>query len=166
MDRVLLRSSHTCRSASSLRRAFCTTRHPASRVQRSVAPVLSTRSAANPRTQLYRGYDGKLRIFRLLENCRRMADSATKTSMPSPEPEQLLELIKALCRVESPQWLPGDLSRGKYLYIRPTLIATDINLGCKFPREVLLHVVITHWPTAPESIPSPGAWKQPKGLKL
>ena len=95
-----------------------------------------------------------------------MTDSATKLAMPSPEPEQLLELIKALCRVEGPRWLPKDTSRGKHLYVRPNLIAIDADLECKVPCEVLLYVVITYWPAAPESVPLPGVWKRPKGLKL
>jgi branched-chain amino acid aminotransferase len=95
-----------------------------------------------------------------------MADSAARISMPAPDPEQLLELIKALCQVEGLRWLPCDTSRGKYLYVRPTMIAVDADLECKVPREVLLYVVITYWPSAPESTPTPGAWKRPKGLKL
>jgi branched-chain amino acid aminotransferase len=95
-----------------------------------------------------------------------MADSATRISMPAPDPEQLLELIKALCRLEGSRWLPSDTSRGKHLYVRPTLIAVDADLECKVPREVLLYVVITYWPSPPESTPTSGAWKRPKGLKL
>ncbi|KAF9692160.1 hypothetical protein EKO04_010098 [Ascochyta lentis] len=130
------------------------------------ASVLHYATACFEGAKLYRGYDGKLRVFRLFENCRRMADSATRISLPAPDPEQLLELIKALCRVEGPRWLPGDTSRGKHLYVRPTMIATDADLECKAPREVLLYVVITYWPAAPESVPAPGAWKRPEGLKL
>jgi hypothetical protein len=37
------------------------------------------------------------------------------------------------------------------------MIALDADLECKVPREVLLYVVITYWPAAPESVPSPGA---------
>lgn len=116
--------------------------------------------------RLYRGYDGELRVFRLLENCRRMADSASKISLPAPEPVQLLGLIKALCSVEGPRWLPRDTSRGKHLYVRPTLIAIDADLECKVPREALLYVVMTSWPAAPEFCPAPGSWKRPAGLRL
>jgi len=86
--------------------------------------------------------------------------------MPSPEPEELLQLIKALCCVEGPRWLPVDTSKGHYLYIRPTLIATDASLECKVPHEVLLFVVMTYWPSAPEAVPVSGLWKRPTALKL
>ncbi|KAH7380073.1 aminotransferase [Pyrenochaeta sp. MPI-SDFR-AT-0127] len=110
------------------------------------ASVLHYATACFEGTRLYRGYDGKLRVFRLIENCRRIGESSTRISMPAPDPEELCKLIKELCRIEGRRWLPSDTSKGENLYIRPTIIGVDADLECHVPNEVLLFVVITYWP--------------------
>jgi branched-chain amino acid aminotransferase len=51
-------------------------------------------------TKLYRGYDGKLRLFRPDCNCRRMLVSSTRISLPAFEPDELEKLITALVAVD------------------------------------------------------------------
>jgi branched-chain amino acid aminotransferase len=130
------------------------------------ASVLHYATACFEGTKLYRGYDGKLRVFRLIENCRRMGESSTRISMPAPDPEELCKLIKEVCRVEGPRWLPSNTSKGKHLYIRPTMIGVDADLECHVPREVLLYVVITYWPLAANLSLTSGDKRALTGLKL
>ncbi|KAF2013009.1 branched-chain amino acid aminotransferase II [Aaosphaeria arxii CBS 175.79] len=115
--------------------------------------VLQYASSCFEGMKLYRGYDGKLRLFRPLENCRRLLDSATRVSLPAFQPEELCTLIKKLCQIEGSRWLPKDTSRGSCLYIRPTIIGTDADLGYHVPQEALLYVVITYWPSATAATP-------------
>lgn len=92
--------------------------------------------------KLYRGYDGKLRLFRPKLNCNRMLMSTTRIALPAFPPEELLKLIVKLCATDGPKWLPKDRA-GHFLYIRPSMIATDPALGVERPKEALLFVMLT-----------------------
>ncbi|RSL68401.1 hypothetical protein CEP54_002910 [Fusarium duplospermum] len=95
--------------------------------------------------KLFRGYDGRLRLFRPLYNCERMLKSATRISLPGFDPEELLKLIRKLCILEAPKWLPKD-KPGSALYLRPTMIGTDSSLGFKVPDEAALYIFMVYWP--------------------
>ncbi|KAH7325706.1 branched-chain amino acid aminotransferase [Stachybotrys elegans] len=95
--------------------------------------------------KVYRGYDGKLRTFRVDKNSARMRMSAARISLPVFEPEQLSKLIIALLEVDGSRWLPRD-KPGNYLYIRPTMIGTAPQLGVASPREAMLYIIITYLP--------------------
>lgn len=56
--------------------------------------------------KLYRGYDGKLRLFRVSRNCERMRKSAARIALPDFDPKELEKLIKALCAQDGNKWLP------------------------------------------------------------
>ncbi|KAF2709380.1 branched-chain amino acid aminotransferase II [Pleomassaria siparia CBS 279.74] len=92
--------------------------------------------------KLYRGHDGKLRLFRPQLNCKRMLMSTTRIALPGFQPEELLKLIVKLCATDGPKWLPKDRP-GAFLYIRPAMIGTDFALGVQRPREALLFVMLT-----------------------
>ncbi|KAF2790402.1 branched-chain amino acid aminotransferase II [Melanomma pulvis-pyrius CBS 109.77] len=130
------------------------------------ASVLHYATSCYEGTKLYRGYDGKLRVFRLLDNCRRMKDSATRASMPAPDPNELSKLVKELCRVEGPRWLPSETSKGKFLYIRPTIIGIDADLALHVAKEVLLYVVLVTWPENANSPTAIGDKETLPGFKL
>ncbi|KAL5094344.1 hypothetical protein Trisim1_006934 [Trichoderma cf. simile WF8] len=53
--------------------------------------------------KVFRGYDGRLRLFRPLYNCERMLKSATRISLPAFDPRELLKLIHKLCELEAPK---------------------------------------------------------------
>jgi branched-chain amino acid aminotransferase len=91
--------------------------------------------------KLYRGYDCKLRLFRPDLNCRRMLMSTNRIALPAFDPEQLLKLIVKLCATDGAKWLPKDRP-GQFLYIRPTMIASDPALGVERPKEALLFVIL------------------------
>ncbi|KAH7222661.1 aminotransferase [Fusarium redolens] len=112
--------------------------------------LMPTASALQYATQcfkgmkVFRGYDGRLRLFRPLFNCERLRNSASRIALPSFDPKELLKLIHKLCALESPKWLPKD-NPGAALYIRPTLIGSDSSLGFKAPEEVY-ELVVRAWP--------------------
>ena len=88
----------------------------------------------------YRGKDGRIRLFRPEENCKRMARGAERLCMPVLPPEQMLEFIVELVKVEQ-DWVPH--SHGTALYIRPTMIATEPFLGVRPSKSYLFFVILS-----------------------
>ena len=125
--------------------------------------------------KLYRGVDGRLRLFRVRRNCERMRKSATRISLPDFEPAELEKLILALCALDGDKWLPKDRP-GQFLYLRPTFIGTDASLGVQVPKEALLYVVLACFPdwSDPRNLPPPSVVnpdlsatvREAQGLKL
>ncbi|KAF2759697.1 branched-chain amino acid aminotransferase [Pseudovirgaria hyperparasitica] len=95
--------------------------------------------------KLYRGYDGKLRLFRPNLNCNRMLMSSSRIALPGFDPLQLEKLVMALCEQDGSKWLPKDRP-GNFLYIRPTMIASDSTLGVQRPKEALLYIILCCFP--------------------
>ncbi|KAF4956248.1 hypothetical protein FSARC_11647 [Fusarium sarcochroum] len=93
--------------------------------------------------KVYRGFDGRLRLFRPDQNAKRLVMSAKRVSLPNFDPEQLVELIKALVRVDAKRWLPEP---GSFRYIRPALIGTGRQLGVQVPKEATLLITMVCWP--------------------
>lgn len=89
----------------------------------------------------YRGYDGRLRMFRTERNCRRLLMSAERISLPEFDPAELEKLIYELLSVDGSKWLPKDRV-GDFLYVRPTMIGTDSQLGVARPTEALLYIIV------------------------
>lgn len=96
--------------------------------------------------KLYRGFDGKLRLFRPNLNCARMKMSASRIALPAFDPSQLLALVAKLCAVDGPKWLDQNARKGSFLYIRPTMIASDPALGVQRPKEALLYIILCCFP--------------------
>ncbi|PYH98488.1 branched-chain amino acid aminotransferase II [Aspergillus ellipticus CBS 707.79] len=99
--------------------------------------------------KVYRGFDGKLRLFRPECNTERMLQSATRISLPAFDPAELQKLIVALLAVDGPKFLPNS-EPGTYLYIRPTLIGTTETLNPQTPRDALLYIVASYFTIFPE----------------
>ncbi|VUC25027.1 unnamed protein product [Clonostachys rosea] len=113
--------------------------------------------------KVFRGYDGRLRLFRPLYNCERLLKSGTRICLPSFDPKEVLKLIHKICELEAPRWLPKEQA-GSALYIRPTLIASDSSLGFKVPEEAQLYIFLMYWPSPK---PSSGPGQPPKtGVRL
>lgn len=89
----------------------------------------------------YRGHDGKLRMFRTDRNSRRLLMSAERISLPQFSPDELEKLIYALVSVDGLKWLPESRA-GEFLYIRPTIIGTDSQIGVAKPTAALLYIII------------------------
>lgn len=95
--------------------------------------------------KVYRGYDGKLRVFRPDRNCARMRLSAGRISLPVFEASELEKLMLDLLAIDGPRWLPKDRA-GSFLYIRPTLIGTQSQLGVQAPKEAMLYIIVSFMP--------------------
>ncbi|KAM3420962.1 hypothetical protein BST61_g4194 [Cercospora zeina] len=95
--------------------------------------------------KLYRGIDGELRLLRPRHNAERMRKSAARVSLPDFPADQLVELIAALAATDAPRWLPRTRP-GTYLYVRPTLIATQPSLAIKKASEALLYILLVCFP--------------------
>eukprot|EP00731_Ephydatia_muelleri_P017199 Em0010g297a len=67
----------------------------------------------------YRGIDGKVRLFRPLENIRRLNKSAAAVCLPEFNEAELLECIQHLVHTDR-DWVPE--AKDCSLYIRPTFI--------------------------------------------
>ncbi|KAG5758245.1 hypothetical protein H9Q72_013621 [Fusarium xylarioides] len=93
--------------------------------------------------KVYRGYDNRVRLFRPDRNAKRLVMSAQRVSLPGFDPEQLVELIKALVRVDAKKWLPEP---GSFRYIRPALIGTGRQLGVQIPKKAILMITLVCWP--------------------
>jgi branched-chain amino acid aminotransferase len=99
----------------------------------------------------YRGYDGKLRLFRPDCNAARMLMSSVRISLPSFPPEELERLVLALMAVDGPRWLPRSRA-GSFLYLRPAIIGTQPQLGVQTPKQALLFITASFMPRM-DSIP-------------
>ncbi|KAI2618170.1 branched-chain amino acid aminotransferase II [Hypoxylon sp. NC1633] len=93
----------------------------------------------------YRGFDGKLRLFRPDCNAERFLNSSVRISLPSFSPPQVEKLLLALMAVDGPKWIPRDRP-GSFIYLRPTLIGTQSQLGVQAPAEALLYIIASYMP--------------------
>ena len=74
----------------------------------------------------YRTPNGEIQLFRPDKNIERMNNTNERLCIPKIDPADALEAIKALVKVEA-DWVPNV--EGTSLYIRPFIIATDVQLG-------------------------------------
>jgi branched-chain amino acid aminotransferase len=89
----------------------------------------------------FRGKDGKVRIFRLEENARRMIRTAEYTMM-APVPEELFREAVLLAVKKNEEYIP-PYGTGASLYIRPLLIGTGAQVGVKPAKEYMFVVFVT-----------------------
>ena len=98
----------------------------------------------------YRRKDGGLQMFRPRDNFARMNRSAERMGMPAIDIEQALEGLLALLKADA-DWVPS--AAGTSLYIRPTMIATDVMLGVHASHNYRFYIIC-----------SPSGAYYPKGL--
>lgn len=91
----------------------------------------------------YRGFDGKLRLFRPERNANRMLASAVRVALPPFDEKELVKLVETLVGVDGKKWLPNP---GSYFYVRPSMIGTHPALGVIKPKEAMLFIIITAFP--------------------
>ena len=104
--------------------------------------------------KLYRGNDGHLRLFRPGLNAARMLHSATAIALPAFLPAELVLLIKKLCAVDGPRWLPKERP-GHFLYLRPTILGTMAAIGVARPKEALLNIIACYLPSRDTGVARP-----------
>ena len=86
----------------------------------------------------YRTPDGSVQLFRPQKNIERMNHTNERMCIPQVDPDDALEAIRALVKVEA-DWVPH--AEGTSLYIRPFIIATDVMLGVH-PSKTYLFLII------------------------
>ena len=91
-------------------------------------------------TKCYRHQDGGLQLFRPEENLARMSRSAERMAMPHLDEETALEGLKKLVEIEK-DWVPHQ--EGTSLYIRPTMIALDAQLGVHASHKYLFYIILS-----------------------
>ena len=88
----------------------------------------------------FKGKDGKIRIFRMNENAKRMKNSCDGILMaPLPE-EKFMQAVKMAVKMNE-RFVPPYES-GASLYIRPLLIGTGPQIGVKPAEEYLFMVFV------------------------
>lgn len=90
------------------------------------SPVLHYAQEIFEGMKAYRYEDGRIGLFRPLENARRMNRSAERMCIPPIDEQLQLAAIKKIVEVEK-DWIPR--SKGTSLYLRPTVIAEGNTLG-------------------------------------
>ncbi|MBQ6175371.1 MAG: branched-chain amino acid aminotransferase [Bacteroidales bacterium] len=90
-------------------------------------------------TKCYRRADGGLQLFRPQDNLARMSRSAARMGMPELDEETALEGLRKLVELDQ-DWVPHQ--DGTSLYIRPTMIATDVMLGVHAAHHYLFYIIL------------------------
>ncbi len=88
----------------------------------------------------FRSKNGEILLFRPKENIKRMNRSAERMSMPQMDEKDMLDAIIKLVELEK-DWVPKE--KGASLYIRPTMIATEIGLGVRPSSEYLFYLILS-----------------------
>ncbi len=88
----------------------------------------------------FTGIDGKIRIFRLDENCKRINRSAVGLIMPEIPIELFTEAVLKVVQLNK-KYIP-PYGEGASLYIRPLLIGTGPEVGVKPSREYMFIVFV------------------------
>ena len=110
----------------------------------------------------YRTADG-IRLFRPMDNIRRMNRSAERLSIPALPEEAFFEGMGDLIRLES-DWIPK--AEGTSLYVRPTVIATDPFLGVRASETYLFYIILS--PSGayyPEGMAPVKIWVEPEYVR-
>ena len=93
--------------------------HPASTVLHYGAEIFEGLKA-------YRAEDGSVRLFRPMENIKRMNTSAERMCLPLLDEEETLEALTTFVKLEE-KWVPKSF--GTSLYLRPFMFGNDEHLG-------------------------------------
>jgi branched-chain amino acid aminotransferase len=88
----------------------------------------------------FRGLDGKVRIFRGDKHAARLNRSCELLCIPQLDAAMVRESFQALVGADT-DWVPSK--RGTALYIRPTIIATDVFLGVHPSHSYLYYVILS-----------------------
>ncbi len=91
-------------------------------------------------SKCYRRADGGLQLFRPKDNMARMSRSAKRMCMPELDEETAFEGLKKLLEIDQ-DWVPHK--EGTSLYIRPTMIATDVMLGVHAAHHYLFYIILS-----------------------
>ncbi|MHA1668440.1 MAG: branched-chain amino acid aminotransferase [Candidatus Heimdallarchaeaceae archaeon] len=88
----------------------------------------------------FRHPNGSIYLFRPYENAERFNRSAERMCMPKINKDLFVKAIVELIRLDK-DWVPQ--SEGTSLYIRPTMIATEIALGVHPSSEYYFYIILS-----------------------
>ncbi|KPM40414.1 hypothetical protein AK830_g6153 [Neonectria ditissima] len=111
----------------------------------ATASVLHYATSCFEGLKVYRGHDGKARLFRPDLNAARMLRSAKHIYLPSFDPVELEKLVIRFAEVEAQRWAP-EARPGTFFYVRPMLIGTQPTIDLQPPREALLCIIAVSFP--------------------
>ena len=89
----------------------------------------------------FRGKDGKVRVFRMEENAKRIARSAEGIMMPAIPQDKFEEMVKTVVRLNE-RFIP-PYGSGASLYIRPLEIGMTAQVGVKPAKEYLFVIFVS-----------------------
>lgn len=88
----------------------------------------------------FRGKDGDIRLFRPEENAKRMQRSADFLGIEAPSIEMFVDMCTQ-CVKENIDFLPPFEATGASLYLRPTLIGYNAQLGVQSSQDCMFMVL-------------------------
>lgn len=88
----------------------------------------------------YRGYDGKIYLFRPDMNAKRFINSNKRMCMPEISEELFIDCVKELIKVEK-DWIPTG--EGESLYIRPFMFANEASLGVHVAKSYKFMIILS-----------------------
>ncbi len=86
----------------------------------------------------FRGVDGKVRLFRVEENAKRLQSSAERLCLPVPTVDMFVRACEEVVK-RNEKFIP-PYGTGASFYLRPVLFGTSVGLGVKPAKEALLIV--------------------------
>ena len=89
----------------------------------------------------YRGKDGKVRLFRWEENCKRLKDSAAGIYMAQVDDKLFFDMVKKVVELNA-DFIP-PYGTGASLYIRPLLYGSGAKVGVHPASEYLFLIFVT-----------------------
>ena len=87
----------------------------------------------------YHTPEGKVQLFRPMENALRFNSSCERMCVPAIDPDFFVDAVKALVKVDQ-AWVPNK--KGASLYIRPFVFATDPSLGVHASHSYLFVIIL------------------------
>lgn len=87
----------------------------------------------------YRAEDGRILLFRPMENIKRLNNSCDRLCIPQLDEQDVLDAIKTLVKMEQ-EWIP--YLKDTSLYIRPFVIATEPHLGVRPSKKYSFYIIL------------------------
>ncbi len=84
----------------------------------------------------FRGVDGKVRLFRVHDNARRLIDSAKRLCLPLPTEQMIVDACIEVVR-RNARFIP-PYGTGASFYLRPVMFGTTVGLGVRPAKDALL----------------------------
>ena len=77
----------------------------------------------------FRGVDGKVRLFRVADNARRLISSAERLCLPVPTEQMIIDACVEVVK-RNERFIP-PYGTGASFYLRPVMFGTSVGLGVR-----------------------------------